>query len=167
MLFILVTYRILTILNFLTFFLSYFNSINQRMQQDDCQCGTCCTYLVKYLMYVPVPQKLIFFRKIPRSKKRFVCQCGSGRIYFHWSHLFSLPKSIFTGQVYFVAYLVYVPVPQKLTFFQKTPRSKKVFLVNVGVAESIFTGLNYFHWPKKDLFVNVGGAKSVFTNQIY
>ena len=97
--------------------LNYFSSIDHRMQPGACQCGTGRTYLVKYMVYVPVPQKLIFFPKNPSLKKRFDCQCGKGRISFQGSNLFSLAKSIFTGRIYFVAYMVYVPVPQKLIVF--------------------------------------------------
>ena len=47
--------------------------------------------LIKYMMYVPVPQKLIFFRKIPRSVSESLF---TGQIYFHWPNLFSLVKYI-------------------------------------------------------------------------
>ena len=162
--------------------LIYFSSIDQRMEPGDCQCGTGRSYLVKYLMYVPVPQKVIFFPNNPSEKrlcfsmcewpnlfslvksifidhiyfhwsnlfseiygvrpsakrlskvpiplkKGFLCQCGSGRINFHWPNLFSLAKSIFTGRIYFVAYMVYVPVPQKLIFFRKIPHLKRLCLL--------------------------------------
>ena len=117
--------------------LNYFSSIDNRMQPGDCQCGTGRTYLVKYLMYVPVPRKLFFFLKNPQLKKRFVCQCGTGRNYFHWSNLFSLTKSILTGQTYLVNYMVYVPVPQNL-FFSKNS-SEKAFVCQYG------SGRIYFH----------------------
>ena len=94
---------------------------------------------------------------------------------WEWPNLFSLVSSIFIGQIYFHwsnlycgIYMVYVPVPQKFSFFfWKIPRSKKALFVNVGMAESIFTGQIYFHWPKKALFVIVGVAESIFTGQIY
>ena len=58
-----------------------------------------------------------FLPKNPSLKKGFVCQCGSGRIYFHWPNLILLAKSIFTCQIYSVKNMMYVPVPPKLTFF--------------------------------------------------
>ena len=72
------------------------------MQPGDCQCGTGRSYLVKYMWYVPVPEKRVFFPKNRSLNKRFVCQCGSGRIYSHWPNLFLLAKSIFIGQAYMV-----------------------------------------------------------------
>ena len=135
--------------------LNVFSSIDHRMQPGDCQCSTGRTYLLKYMMYVPVPQKLIFFQKIP-LKKGFVCQCGSGRIYFHWSNLFSLPTSIFTGRTYLVKYMVYDPVPQKLIFVPKN-FSEKGFVCQCG------SGRFYFLWPKKALFVNVEVLLSIIS----
>ena len=38
-------------------------------------------------------------------------------------------------------------MPQNLLFFSKNPSLKKVFFVNVGLAQSIFTGQLCFHWP--------------------
>ena len=66
----------------------------------------------------------------------------SGLICFHWSNLFSLAKSIFTGRTYSVKYMMYVPVPRKLIFFSKKSLWKKALFVSVGVAESIFTDQN-------------------------
>ena len=140
--------------------------------------------------------KTDFLPKNLSLKKRFVCQCGIGRIYFHWSDLFSLAKSIFTCRTYLVKYMVYVPVPQKW-FFPKNPSEKRLYLSMwecpnlFSLVKSIFIGLIYFHlsnlyseiyglrpsatkmifsekslW-KKALFVNVGVAESIFTGQIY
>ena len=112
-------------------------------------------------------RKTDFFPKKPSHKNGFVCQCVSSLTFFHWSNLFSYVKSIFTDRIYFVAYMVHVPVPQNLIFSRKIPRSKKALFVNVGVAESIFTGQIHFLWPKKALFVNVGVAESILTGQIF
>ena len=84
--------------------LNYFTSIDHRMHPGDCQCGTGRTYLVKYMMYVPVPQKLIFFQKIPLKKSLFVNvgvaeSIFTGQIYFQWPHLFSLVEPILTRQL--------------------------------------------------------------------
>ena len=46
----------------------------------------------------PSATKIDFFPKNPSLKKGFVCQCGSGRIFF------SLTKSIFIGQKGFVCH---------------------------------------------------------------
>ena len=71
------------------------------------------------------------FSKKSLAQKKLFCQCGTGRIYFHWSNLFLLFKSIFTGQIYFVKYLRYVPVPQKL-IFSKNPSLKKGSVCQCG-----------------------------------
>ena len=150
--------------------INYFSSIDHRMQPGDCQCGTGRTYLVKYMMYVPVPQKLIFFRNIP-LKKGFVCQCGSGRIYFHWSNLFSLATSIFISRTYLVKFMVYVPVPQKLIFFPKNPSEKRLCLSMwewpnlFSLVKSIFIGQIYFHWS--NLFCGIYGVRPSATKMIF
>ena len=69
-----------------------------------------------------------------------------------------MAESFFTGQNYFVAYMVYVPVPQKLIFFPKNPSLKMALFVNVGVAQSIFTRQIYFHWPKKGYVCQCGSG---------
>ena len=48
---------------------------------------------------------------------------------------------------------MYVPVPQKLSFLRKIPRSKKALFVNVGLIESIFTGQIYFQ--RSNLFCEI------------
>ena len=92
------------------------------------------------MMYVPLPQKLNFFQKVPRSKKALFVNMGldksifTGQIYFHW------PIFFFTGRIYFVKYLRYVPVPQKLIFFPKNTLLKKGFVCQCG------TGVGSMNW---------------------
>ena len=82
-------------------------------------------------MVHPNATKSAFFPKNPPLRKCFVCQCGTGRIYFHRPNLFSLAISIFTGRFYFVKKMMYVSVPQKL-IFPKNPTLKKGFVSQCG-----------------------------------
>ena len=93
---------------------------------------------------------------------------------WEWPNLFSLLISIFISQIYFHCLNLFCgihgvrPSAIKIDFFhEKSLSEKKALFVNVGTAESIFTGQIYFHWSKKALFVNVGVAESIFTGQIY
>ena len=83
-------------------------------------------------MYVPVPHKLIFFRKIPRTKKALFVYVGLaksifiGQIYFHWWNLFC--------GIYDVR-----PSATKTNFFSKIPSLIKCFVSQWGIAD--FVGL--------------------------
>ena len=107
--------------------LNYFSLIDHRMQPGDCQCGTGRTYLVKFMMYVLVPQKLFFFPKNPSEKGLCLSmwECPNlfslvksifiGHIFFHWSNLFS--------EIYGVR-----PSALKIDFFPKNPSEKRLCL---------------------------------------
>ena len=97
-------------------------------------------------MYVPVTQKLIFFRKISCSKKAVCVNVGlaesnfTGQIYFHWPNLFSLVE-------YISWHICCTSQRHKNFFFPKNPSLKKALYVNVGLTESIFIGQICFYWP--------------------
>ena len=110
----------------------------------------------------PSATKTEFFPKNHSFKKRFDCQCGSGRISFHWSNLFSLARSIFNGRIHFVAYMVYLPVPHKLIFFRKIPLSKKGFVCQCGSGRIYFNWSNLFSMDKKGFGCQCGSGRIYF-----
>ena len=73
----------------------------------------------------PSATKTDSFLKISHSKKNLVYQCGSGGIHFHWPNLFSLAKSFFSNRIYFVKYMMYVPVRENRFFSEKFLAQKK------------------------------------------
>ena len=106
-------------------------------------------------MYVPVPQKLISFRKIPRSKNalfvnvRVAKSIFTGQIYFHWSNVFSLVESILwhiwcTSQCH------------KNWLFTKNPSLKTGLVCQCGSSRIFFHWSNLLSLAKKAFVCQCG-----------
>ena len=69
------------------------------------------------------------------QKMLCLSKCGNGQICFHWSNLFSSAISIFTGRIYFVAYMV----PQKLIFFSEKSLAQRRLCLSMWEWPNLFS----------------------------
>ena len=103
------------------------------------------------MVYVPVPQNLIFFPKNPSEKRLCLSM-------WEWPNLFSLVKSIFIGQIFFHWSNLFFGIydvslsATKIDFFPKNPSEKRLCLSMwewpnlFSLIKSIFIGQIFFHW---------------------